>query len=67
MTHAQKLKKLKLILSVLGGVIPSRNYGEGPHAKKYARQSERIEEAQAACIDLLDELQPVEVQEGDSE
>ncbi len=53
MTNKEKIKAIRFIQSVLGGVIPSRAYGEGPHAKKYARQLERIDIAYLLCNDLF--------------
>ncbi len=53
------LKKLMFTYRVLEGVIPSRAYGEGPHAQKYARQLERIHEAQMALCELMSHVEPV--------
>jgi hypothetical protein len=57
MTKKEKLKYIRVIQSVLEGVIPSRAYGEGPHAKKYARQLERIAIAHALCNDFIVDLE----------
>lgn len=39
---ADVIRAMRDAESVLCGTIPNRSYGEGPHAKKYMRQLERI-------------------------